>query len=177
MLIWYLNGDSLKYVIQIHCTQMCGNKAKSRDTLSIFIFAVLYEHCNTFAPFWADSKNAIHLDIARKLHLIPYSSMCDWSTPRVWPLFLSMTFPSLPTKPICRCELCSLGLFLSWRLGGVYVVGLVFRLGGIAHLQASPIEQRDGTVDDPVVGLTKFPHKKNLFEETFGCMVRVWTLR
>ena len=36
---------------------------------------------------------------------------------------------------------------------------------------------RDGTVDDPVVGLTKFPHKKNLFEETFGCMVRVWTLR
>ena len=28
-----------------------------------------------------------------------------------------------------------------------------------------------------VFGLTKFPHKKNLFEETFGCMVRVWTLR
>ena len=55
----------------------------------------------------------------------------------------------------------------------VYVVGLVFRLGGIANHQASPIEQRDGTVDDSVVGVTKFPHKKDLFEETFGCMVRV----
>ena len=55
----------------------------------------------------------------------------------------------------------------------VYVVGLVIRLGGIAHHQASPIEQRDGTVDDPVVGVTKYPHKKDLFEETFGCMVRV----
>ena len=59
----------------------------------------------------------------------------------------------------------------------VYAVGLVFRLGGIAHHQASPIEQRDGAVDDPVVGVTKLPHKKDLFEETFGCTVRVWTLR
>jgi len=38
---------------------MCGNKAKTRDNLSVFIFDVLYEHCNTFAPcgtLWADSK-------------------------------------------------------------------------------------------------------------------------
>ena len=64
---------------------------------------------------------------------------------------------------------------MQFRLISVLGAGscICSRLG----IQASPIEQRDGTVDDPVVGLTKFPHKKNLFEETFGCMVRVWTLR
>ena len=57
--------------------------------------------CSTL---WAASKNAISLDIAWRPYLIPHSSMCDWSTPRVWLLFLSMTFTSSPTKPICRCE-------------------------------------------------------------------------
>ena len=65
--------------------------ASSRDSVT--------DPCGTL---WAGSKNAIYLDTDRRPYLIPYSSMCDWSTPRVWPLFSSMTFPSPPTKPICR---------------------------------------------------------------------------
>ena len=83
--------------------------------------------CGTFRAW---SKNAIFLVIARRLFLIPYSSMCDWSTPRVWPLFLSTTYPSPPTKPICRCELFSLGPFLFQPpshvlLGGGYITLLL----------------------------------------------------
>ena len=107
-IFWILIGFDIKFWTCKEAKNICSTFGDTKQSYASSRNSVT-DPCVTL---WAGSKNAIYLDIDRRPYLIPYSSMCDWSTPRVWPLFLSMTFPSPPTKTICMCELFSSGQLL-----------------------------------------------------------------